>query len=115
MANAIICTLTPASPSNVIRVIGKLEDTGAYEFKKGYEIYSSATWSVAENHAWMQAGIEVGAPFKLVSLTTPANMINSAGAANIGPTAFGREVWQLMGSGYKSVGKGSSIWLPVKK
>jgi len=93
-----------------IRVIGKLDDTADYAFKKGYEIIPQANWSLFNNWKWVQEGINAGAPFKVVSSRSGTNMIN-AGELRPGPTAFGREIWQLRQSGYAPIKPGSDIWI----
>jgi hypothetical protein len=93
------------------RVIGNLNDTARYIGKPGHYVFITESFSILKNMRWLMSGIKAGAPFKVVSPLTPANLMNMGGRFP-GPTGFGREIQQLMRFGYAPSPSNSNIWLP---
>jgi hypothetical protein len=99
------------STDRTFRVIGTLDDTAHYINKPGHAVFTTESYSILKNMRWLANGISAGAPFKIVSPLTPTNLMN-AGGKFPGPTAFGREISQLMRAGYGPSPSNPSIWLP---
>jgi hypothetical protein len=86
----------------VIPVIGRLADTAAFIDLPGFEVFTQEIFSPAANFAWIQANIQAGNAFLLVSSITELNMLNSLNES--GFSGFGEEVSQILGAGYQWVG-----------
>jgi RHS repeat-associated protein len=94
-----------------IFVIGKQADTAAYIGKPGFNVLNmpKEEWSLANNDAWVQGGMDRGAPFMPASKPNPATVFNpSRGELSV----FGRELRQLFNGGYDIQGaqQGELLW-----
>ena len=94
-----------------IFVIGKQVDTDAYIGKPGFNVlnFPKEEWSIANNDAWVQGGMDRGAPFMLASEPNPSTVFNpSRGELSV----FGRELRQLFNGGYDIQGaqQGELLW-----
>jgi RHS repeat-associated protein len=94
-----------------IFVIGKQADTAAYIGKPGFNVLNlpKEEWSLANNEAWVQGGMDRGAPFMPTSEPNPATVFNSSrGELSV----FGRELRQLFNGGYDIQGaqQGELLW-----
>ncbi|MFD0861154.1 DUF6531 domain-containing protein [Sungkyunkwania multivorans] len=86
-------------------VLGNLEDhTSKYIGKKGYHVLNSNRWSPGVNKAWIQAGIDKGASFQLVSPQIEKYLVVQKGARKGMPTVFADELAQLKKAGYVQKG-----------
>jgi hypothetical protein len=66
-------------------------------------------WSLAKNDAWVQGGIDRGAPFMPASEPNPSTVFNpSRGELSV----FGRELRQIFNGGYDIQGaqRGELLW-----
>ena len=86
---------------NDAMVIGRLEDTGKFKGKNGFNVLDSNRWSPGVNKSWVQGGIDRGASFKLVSAQTTNNLWDAKRGA---PTVFADELNQLKKAGYVKKG-----------
>ncbi len=79
--------------------LGKQADTAAYIGKPGFNVLNlpKEEWSMANNDAWVQGGMDRGAPFMPASEPNPSSVFNlSRGELSV----FGRELRQLFNGGY---------------
>jgi hypothetical protein len=104
--------LAEGATTGGVKVIGRLDDTAKYVGTKGLEVIEETGWSLKKNYEWIAEGIKDGQYFRVVSPTTPQNLIRTAGSYP-GPTGFGREISQLIQAGYKRIGNGA-FWGPGK-
>jgi RHS repeat-associated protein len=96
------CTKPPA--------IGRLADTAAAE-QIGMRRLNNPNWTPAVNDAWVQGGIDRGAPFYLASPDIPANRVNPPGS-RFPNTVFDRELNQLQAAGYRKSACGTWMLPP---
>jgi hypothetical protein len=64
----------------------------------GFEVFNPATYSAAANAAWIQANIQAGNAFLLVSSITELNLMNAQTGEIRG---FGNEISQILAAGYQ--------------
>ncbi|HEV2952469.1 MAG TPA: hypothetical protein VG015_00055, partial [Candidatus Dormibacteraeota bacterium] len=94
-----------------IFVIGRQADTAAYAGKPGFNVLNmpKEEWSLANNDAWVQGGMDRGAPFMPASEPNLSTVFNaSRGELSV----FGRELRQLHNGGYDIHGAqpGELLW-----
>ena len=89
--------------AGAIKVIGRLDDTANYAYKRGFEVIEAENWSVPKNFQWMDEGIKNSQIFKLASPRSWSNLYRPSGPY-MGPTMYGRELQQLIEAGYTRIG-----------
>jgi RHS repeat-associated protein len=89
--------------TGTIKVIGRLDDTANYAYKKGFEVIEAENWSVVKNFRWVDEGVKNSQIFKLASPVNWSNLYRASGSY-MGPTMYARELHQLARAGYTRVG-----------
>jgi RHS repeat-associated protein len=89
--------------NEIIKVIGRLEDTSVAKDWTGHEVLNDPNWTLAKNDAWILSGISNKQSFYIASPITPQNLVSS-NPLYPGETVFARELRMLTEAGYTRVG-----------